>query len=235
MKTNSARTLLLISAIVLATLAAIGCTPQPAAQGSPTATPTPAPAATPTPEANQPPRQGNDALTRLGIELGMVGQASTNSLTLRTRAGVQTVSLSSNTVVVIPGQASASVSDLARGDRVLVKKNAADQTAALVMAIPANATLDNLVAGQVQSVTNGSIALRTKNGSETMTTDATTVVVKLTADQASLGTMSDLQNGGVALIVRPSADSTNAQVVLMLDRGGNALSQIARDLLQKKP
>ncbi len=238
MKTQLTRIILLLA--VVATTA-IGCSGFPTiaapapADTSAAATPTPAPTATPDARANTNPNprgdspkdaapKGTEALTRLGVELGVVNQVSSDSLTLRTRGGSETFQLSAATLVVVPGQTSAQVTDLKRGERALVKKDNADETAAdLVLVIPANLTLANLALGQIESAANGALTLKTKNGSQTVTTTATTVVVKFEKDKATLGAPSDLQNGALAMVVRDS-NSDNAQIVIVVagGKGGRA-------------
>ncbi|MBI3741747.1 MAG: hypothetical protein HY257_08330, partial [Chloroflexi bacterium] len=227
MKNNLVRAVLLIGSLAIAWMvSACSALPTTSAQSAPNAAPTAIATATPvantTPDARanaQPNARGNgaqpgkggkqnEALARLGVEIGAVNQISADSLAIKTRADAQTFALNSNTLYVLPGKAAAQARDFKTGDRVLVKKSDdAANTALLVLQMPANFSPDSLMLAQVDSVASGSLALKTKAGSQTLTTNANTVVVELTAQQAKLGTLSDLTSGVVVIALGSSKDA----------------------------
>ena len=202
---------------------------------APTIAPAPTDAPTPvaTPDASSRPQPGNapnanfqNALKNLGLTAGVVRASDESGIAIRTPKGNATVRVDSATIIVIPGKTDAKATDIQTGDRVLVKADDSKSIASMVMVLPRDYTMDNLVLGAVQSSANGSLTVRTRSGSDQIRTTASTIVVKSNAGQPALGTVSDLKPGNVIAVVGESKDTAQIIVILKdalrgaLNRGG---------------
>lgn len=201
---------------------------------APTSAPAPteaAPALTATSKAQQQPGNAPNAniqaaLKNLGLTAGIVRASDASGIAIRTPKGNAKVRVDSATIIVIPGKTNAKATDIQTGDRVLVKADDPKSIASLVMVLPRDYTMDNLVLGAVQSSANGSLTVRTRSGSDQIGTTASTVIVKNNAGQPALGTVSDLKPGNVIAVIGESKDTAQVIVILKddlrgaLNRGG---------------
>lgn len=191
-------------------------------------------------------------LNRLGWDGGVITKISSDQLTVRMierpalqgnpgqnqpgqnqpnqkRANlgrVETVSVNSSTIIIVPGKTNATLSDLHVGDRVIADVPNGQKFAALVMGAPKEIDKDNVTLGMVTGNSNGSITLRTPGGGDTVSTSSSTQVFKLTRDAVTPGSVSDLQNGNLIFAMGTGdKDNFNAQVIFTLPQGALGLGK----------
>jgi hypothetical protein len=167
-------------------------------------------------------------LRETGLEAGMVTANANGTLTLKTPKGTSQVQTNANTVVVVPDVKHAKVSDIHKGDRVVVQFPEQESTkpASFVMSFPADLKLDDLRLGAVMGAKRGGMLLRTRNGNQIVMMKPATVVVDISGAQPVVKSPQDLKRGNAVLIVGTAKNKTfNAQTVLVL-------AQDARELLQ---
>lgn len=204
--------------------------PNPASSAAPDASQQTAPPTAPGagPQAGRNPGKGVQApaallqvFQRLGWEAGVVTQASSDQIGLRTvKNGPDKIVISASTIFIVPGNSSATISNIHVGDRIIADVPTNQTTASLVMGLPKDYDKDNLMLGTVQSNSNGLVTMRTPAGPDTLTTSATTQVIKVLREGVALGSVSDLQNGSVVIAIgQSSSDDFATQVVFALPKG----------------
>lgn len=176
---------------------------------------------------NTVPRQGASGqglpagLQALGLEAGVVVANNRDSLTLKSGKATSTFSVSSETIVAIPGQEKTEVGDIRLGDRVVAKLSERDKKApaSLIVVVPTGYTMDNLVLGTPTEKTARGVVLRTRNGSRTVTAAKSTLLIDLIGSQARIAAPTDIRRDSPLLIIgQPSGKSFTAQVVVILDK-----------------
>ncbi len=203
--------------------------PNPASAAVPDASRQTAPSTAPGtgPQAGRNPGKGVQApaalqvFQRLGWEAGVVNQISSDQIGLRTvKNGPDKIAISASTIFIVPGNSSATISDIHAGDRIIADVPKTQTTASLVMGVPKDYDKDNLLLGMVQSNSNGLVTLRTPAGPDTLTTSSTTQVIKVLREGVALGNVSDLQDGSVVIAIgQSSSDDFATQVVFALPKG----------------
>jgi hypothetical protein len=205
----------------------------------PPAPPTTVPESTPTPapstdaQGSAPKNARQQVLTALlkatGLEAGVVGANNNGTLNVRMGKGPVQVQTNASTIVIVPGVSSAKVSDIGKGDRVLLEFPNGDSTqpAAFVMSLPSDLTADNVRLGAVQANKRVGLGVRTRQGAEDLTTDSLTMVMNLNSGQPSLESVGDLQTGNAVVVIGTGDGSSfDAQVIVVLETD-------ARNLIRK--
>jgi hypothetical protein len=198
-------------------------------------------------------------LERAGWDGGVVTKISNNQITLRTAerpnalnnqnqpnpaqpnqdqngqnrkalGRTDTVNVSANTIIIVPGKISATLSDLHTGDRLVVDVPNGQNTAALVMSAPKEFGKDNVSLGMVTDNTNGALTLRSPGGNDDIETNGSTQVFKLARDGVSPGAVNDLRKGNLVFALG-SGDGTDltAQVIFELPQGALSLGKGIRN------
>ncbi len=196
----------------------------------------PAPAPTPAPTVSasalsqgKTPNAGSESkLKNSDLVAGVVTKNDNGALTLRT-AGKKMESVETNaaTLVVIPSQGIAKLTDVQTGDRVVANLAADAKTAAIVIDFQTGSKETSAVIGAVRQNKGGNISIATRRGTFTLATDAKTTVLDLSGVQPQTGSLKNLAQGNVLVVVGQTAsDTLNAQVVIVTD-------QDARQLLRK--
>ncbi len=200
---------------------------------APTITPAPAPSVAATPQAKRsttPNPNANPlaALKRFGLEGGVVASNEANTLMLRIGKASEQLTIAPTTLIVVPGQANAKLSDIQVGDRAIAKipDGNANSSPELVLDFPRSYTAANIAMGVVQARSSAnSFTVRTRGGSKTIAPGAGLVVIDMTGSQPVMGQLTDLKRGsGMLAIGNASGDTLNAQVLVLLDvtkLGGN--------------
>ena len=234
---------LLSTLLVLSAMSATACeaVPNIASRFLPTPTPTAAPTATPAPTVApqargnpQAPNRGNiaGALGLADLSGGIVSENKNGALTLRL-AGKQTQQVQSNasTIIVMPGKTNAQVADIRVGDRVIVDYGAdKNTTAALLLDLPADYNMGNVLLAAVVSSKGGTINVRTRTGDDKVATNDQTTFVNLSGDKPALGAFKDLKQGNVVVVIgTDSTDAFNAQVIVVTDRDARAILNRGRN------
>lgn len=162
------------------------------------------------------------------LRAGIVMTNTDGALTLRVVKGTLNVPTNSSTLVVIAGKPDGKLSDIAKGNLVVVKfpGNDATKPASFVMAFQKGFKLNELRLGTVIGERNDHLALRTRKGNEAVNAQNASLI-DLTGDAAKPGKVSDLKRGNAVLVIgEPGGKLFKAQTILLLD-------QDARDLLNK--
>ncbi|MDE3090757.1 MAG: hypothetical protein KGJ80_15385 [Chloroflexota bacterium] len=221
--------IVLVGAALVLTATACGSLPGSLAQATstpvPTLTPYPTPAATsaPAPQGNGNLRaraiQGSANLLK-GAGLnggGVVTSNSGSTLGVTLGKASRQIQVASNAIVIVPGKANATVSDIQVGDRVIADVN--NNSASFVLDVPAGYTAKNLALAAVQSNQGRTLRLRTRAGTRDVTTSAATMVVNISGSQPALGSLADLKLGAAVLVIgNGSSASFDAQVIVLLDK-----------------
>ena len=209
--------------------------PTPPPTAAPTATPAPATATAPQAQAN-PPAPGRNiqgALRLADLSGGIVGDNKNGALTLRL-AGRQTerVQTNASTLVVMPGKTNAQIADIRVGDRVIADygNDTTNTTAALLLDLPADYNMSNVLLAAVISSKGGTINVRTRTGDDKIATTDQTTFVNLSGDRPALGAFKDLKQGNVVIVIgTDSTDAFNAQVIVVTDRDARAILNRGRN------
>ncbi len=221
--------------IVLAVgLSATACSGVPSFTVQPTATVTPtlAPTVTPTPAAPAPaPSQagkraqpGNHLqalLKTTGLSGGVVSANTNGVLSVKLAKTTDQIATSASTLVILPGKASAQVSDIRVGDRVVADFGTPDNSIAVALLdFPADFNADNLLMAAVQANKNGTVMVRTRQGTQTLDTMSATRVINLSGAQPAMGTLADIKLGNAVLVIgQPNGSAMfDAQVIIVLDK-----------------
>ena len=235
---------LLSTLLVLSAMSATACeaVPNIAAQFLPTPTPTAAPTATPAPTAPpqargnpQAPNRGNiaGALGLADLSGGIVGENKNGTLTLRlAQRQTQQVQTNASTLVVMPGKSNAQVADIRVGDRVIADYggDTTKTTAALLLDLPADYNMNNVLLGAVVTTKSGTINVRTRTGDDRVATNDQTSFVNLSGDKPALGAFKDLKQGNVVVAIGQNTNGAfNAQVVVVTDRDARAILNRGRN------
>ncbi len=208
--------------IALLLFALIGCgpllqsVPAATARATPTAVSTKAAAA---PRSTPTPGKAADAnAIDLGLSGGIVASNNGSALGLRMGGSTLQVQTNASTIVVVPGLKNAQLVDIHVGDRVIanIPGNDPNTPAALLLAIPAGDTANNIVTGVVQASASGVLAVKTDILPRRVTVNAATVVVDMSGDRSVFATLSEVQtNNAVMIVGQPSGDAFTAQVVVI--------------------
>ena len=197
----------------------------------PESTPTPAPSTDAQGNAPKNARQQvlNALLKATGLEAGIVGANNNGALNVRMGKGPVQIQTNASTIVVVPGVSNAKVSDIGKGDRVIVEfpNDDSTQPAAFVMALSSDVTADNVRLGAVIANKRAGTSVRTLQGKENLTIDSSTMVVNLNSGQPLLESASDLQRGNAVVVIGTGdGNSFDAQVIVVLEKD-------ARNLLKR--
>lgn len=199
---------------------------------APVPTDVPTPVATPDAQGrlqpgNAPNANIQAALKNLGLTAGIVRASDASGIAIRTPKGNTKMRVDSATIIVIPGKTNAKATDIQTGDRVLVKADDPKSIVSMVLVLPRDYTMDNLVLGAVQSSANGSLTVRTRGGSaDQISTTTSTVVIKSDSGKPVLGTVSDLKAGNAIAVIGENKETAQVIVILKddlrgaLNRGG---------------
>jgi hypothetical protein len=206
---------------------------------SPVVAPTTAsmPDATPSPAAQNPaPKNARPlvlaaVLKATGLTGGVVKANNMGMLSIQIRKDAQLVQTNADTLVVMPGESGAKVSDIRLGDRVLVQfpNGDATQPASFVMIVPSDLTIDNVLLAAVQSNKPKGLTVRTIQGAENVTTSAATSVINLSNSKPTLGTLDDLKLGNAIVAIGSSDDSRfSAQTIIVVEKDARKLLRQAQ-------
>jgi hypothetical protein len=233
-------TLLVLSALNVTACEAV---PNIASQFLPTPTPTAAPTATPAPatatapqaqaKPQAPANRIEGALRLADLSGGIVSENKNGVLTLRlTQRQTQQIQTNASTIVVMPGKNNVQVADLRVGDRVIADfgSDTTKTTAALLLDLPANYNMQNVMLGAVMSTKGETINVRTRTGNDRVTTSNQTTIVNLSGDKPALGAFKDLKQGNVVVAIgQDTNDTFNAQIIVVADHDARAILNRGRN------